>query len=166
MSPPRYIVVHHAAAPRSTTVAEIHRWHVAGRGWRDIGYHRLIRMGDGEMVQTLPGRPFDADADWEPWEFGAHVAGHNAHAVGVCLVMDTTKERIPDAMWSAAIDCIADLCEQFGLAADAVRGHREMSGAVTTCPGDIDLDAFRVEVAAELRIRQDAAAGPTVEIPP
>lgn len=163
--PPLYIVLHHAAAPRTTTVEDIRTWHVTGRGWRDIGYHRLILMAPGELVQVLPGRPFDGDAEWEPWEYGAHVAGHNAHAVGVCLVMDTTKEPVPDAMRCAAVDVVADLCEQFGLGASAVRGHREMLGTATLCPGPIDLDAFRAEIAAELRLRQDAAAGLTVEIP-
>jgi len=55
-------------------VAEIRRWHVEQRGWRDIGYHWVIDR-DGIVA---PGRPED--------QIGAHVEGHNAGTIGVCLL--------------------------------------------------------------------------------
>ena len=58
----------------SDQVAEIRRWHVQGNGWRDIGYHHVIGRG-GEHAT---GRPETA--------IGAHVIGHNAGTIGICLI--------------------------------------------------------------------------------
>lgn len=54
-------------------VAEIRRWHIA-RGWKDVGYHFVIRA-DGEIEV---GRTLD--------EIGAHCDGQNVDSVGTCLV--------------------------------------------------------------------------------
>ena len=45
-----------------------------GRGWRDIGYHNVIRRSG--VLEA--GRPIV--------EAGAHVKGHNKNSIGVCLV--------------------------------------------------------------------------------
>jgi N-acetylmuramoyl-L-alanine amidase len=52
----------------------IRDWHVNGNGWRDIGYHWVIRL-DGSIEV---GRPLD--------EKGAHTKGHNKDSVGVCYI--------------------------------------------------------------------------------
>lgn len=54
-------------------VTVIRQWHRA-RGWKDIGYHFVIRR-DGEIEM---GRPLDV--------VGAHCEGHNTDSVGTCLV--------------------------------------------------------------------------------
>lgn len=54
-------------------VKEVRRWHVAERGWSDIGYHFLIDR-DGTVV---PGRSLD--------RIGAHVKGHNRGTIGISL---------------------------------------------------------------------------------
>lgn len=76
----RGIVVHCSATRPSMDIgaAEIRAWHTdpppKGNGWADIGYHHVIRRnGIIEM-----GRPIE--------QVGAHVAGHNAGTVGICLV--------------------------------------------------------------------------------
>jgi len=69
----------------------IREWHVEGNGWRDIGYHYVIRR-DG-TVET--GRPLD-----EP---GAHAAGHNEDSVGVCLIGGRVEEKDePESNFTAA----------------------------------------------------------------
>ena len=67
------IIVHCTATPegREVTKADLHQWHVEGRGWSDIGYHYLIQL-DGTVV---PCRPMERD--------GAHVKGRNKGTVGV-----------------------------------------------------------------------------------
>lgn len=60
--------------PLAEKVAEIRRWHVQQRGWRDIGYHWVIDR-DGAVA------PERAET-----EIGAHVEGHNAGTIGVCLL--------------------------------------------------------------------------------
>jgi N-acetylmuramoyl-L-alanine amidase len=63
-------------------VETIRQWHKA-RGWRDVGYHFIIRR-DGEVEV---GRTID--------EQGAHVRGQNLDSVGTCLIgqNDFTEEQ-------------------------------------------------------------------------
>ena len=52
---------------------EIKAWH-KGKGWKDIGYHYVIRLnGKVEL-----GRPLE--------KMGSHVVGYNRDSVGVCYV--------------------------------------------------------------------------------
>lgn len=71
-----FLVVHcTATAPHvDVGVKEVREWHIKQRGFKDIGYHYLIRR-DGTVEM---GRP--------TWAIGSHVEGHNWEAVGVCLV--------------------------------------------------------------------------------
>lgn len=70
-----------ATKPDQNVGAEtIRDWHVNGRGWRDIGYHFVIRRNG--TVET--GRDLDHDGDIFE-ETGAHVRGHNAGSLGICL---------------------------------------------------------------------------------
>ena len=55
-------------------IEAIRQMHIKERGWRDIGYHWLIDR-DGTV---LPGR--------KETEIGAHVVGHNAGTIGICLI--------------------------------------------------------------------------------
>ena len=73
MRPIDTIVIHCTATPagRDVSASDIRRWH-RERGWRDIGYHWVVRL-DGTVE---PGRD-----ESQP---GAHVAGHNARSIGVC----------------------------------------------------------------------------------
>ena len=59
--------------PIQSKRAEIRRWHLA-KGWADIGYHWLIDR-DGKV---LAGRAETV--------IGAHVEGHNAGTIGICLI--------------------------------------------------------------------------------
>ncbi len=72
----RYIVVHCSASGPDSDIGvdEIRDWHINRNGWRDIGYHAVIRR-DGQIEFGLH---FD--------EAGAHVKGQNYQSVGVCLV--------------------------------------------------------------------------------
>ena len=63
-----------AGHPLVEKVAEIRRWHVQQRGWRDIGYHWVIDR-DGAVA---PGR--------RETEIGAHVERHNRGTIGICLL--------------------------------------------------------------------------------
>lgn len=75
MRPLRRFIVHCSDTPdaRDVDAAEIRKWHLAN-GWKDIGYHFVIRR-DGSIEF---GRPIE--------QSGAHVQGHNYDSVGVCMV--------------------------------------------------------------------------------
>lgn len=70
------IILHCSATKEGQdfSAATIRQWHVKGNGWRDIGYHWVIRL-DGSIEV---GRPLD--------EAGAHTKGHNKDSVGVCYI--------------------------------------------------------------------------------
>ena len=47
-----FIVLHCSAtkADQQITTAEIRRWHMAERGWADIGYHWIIERDGGDRI--------------------------------------------------------------------------------------------------------------------
>lgn len=113
------LVVHCSATPaaRDIGVAEIRAMHRA-KGWRDVGYHYVIRR-DGTVEK---GR---ADT-----VMGAHVAGHNANSLGICLVggvkPDMTAETnfTPD-QYAALEQLLGTLTARHPAA--RVCGHRDLS---------------------------------------
>jgi hypothetical protein len=140
------IVIHHAAAG-GATAAGVARWHMTpppnGRGWRDIGYHLMV--DDAGRVWT--GRPLR--------EVGAHAAPHNTGSVGICYLGDARRGMPWDA--ECAMVALTEMCcLAWGLEADHVRGHGELSGTSTECPGlpTVDgiagMDRFRAALAARL----------------
>ena len=117
-----HIVIHHSGSPLSTTAAEIRKWHL-GRGWKDVGYHFVIE-GGGMLV---PGRPLETK--------GAHVRGHNASTLGICVVGDNTSDRNKWSMTQILkLDAVVQVLQC--VHPDAlVCGHRDMPDTSTECPG-------------------------------
>ena len=120
------IVIHCAATRPSLDIGadDIRNWHINDNGWADIGYHHVIRK-DGTLEI---GRPLA--------RAGAHVAGHNADSIGVCLVGGVAENgRTPEAnftpeQWATLDRLVTDLCKQFPEA--SVHGHNEFSSKA--CP--------------------------------
>lgn len=120
------IIVHCSASPEglNVTAADIRRWHTAGNGWSDIGYHFVVRI-DGTVE---PGRPLA-----QP---GAHCRGHNARSVGICYVGGlgadgrTPKDTRTPAQRAALLSLLRELKQQFPAA--AIHGHRDF--AAKACP--------------------------------
>ena len=115
-----------AASKTSDKVAEVRRWHIADRGWRDIGYHFLIDR-DGTVAK---GRPVD--------QVGAHVQGHNAGTIGVSLfgghgsaATDKFAEHYTARQDQALRGLIAALTATYKIT--KVSGHNEY--AAKACPG-------------------------------
>lgn len=120
------IIVHCSATPegKNVTAADIRRWHTAGNGWSDIGYHFVVRI-DGTVE---PGRTLA-----QP---GAHCRGHNARSVGICyaggLAADgrTPKDTRTPAQRAAMLTLLKELKQQFPGA--VIYGHRDF--AAKACP--------------------------------
>ncbi|WP_244270929.1 N-acetylmuramoyl-L-alanine amidase [Vibrio splendidus] len=125
--PYSFITVHCSATPpqQDVDVAEIRRWHKK-RGWRDVGYHFVIRRnGDVELGRLLS-------------QTGAHVKGHNKGNIGVCLVGGCNAELQPEdnftlAQRKALFGLMAALQEQFLIPDDNVKGHKDW-GVNKACP--------------------------------
>lgn len=130
--PPLFVVLHHSVSPEDTTVEEIRRWHVA-RGFRDIGYHYVVRRSaDGWRVE--PGRPED--------DVGAHCKGWNESTIGVCVCGDYTRGPLSDGAMVALVGLLRPLLHRYGMTERQVMGHRHMLGQATLCPG-FDVDTVR-----------------------
>jgi len=122
-----FITVHCSATPpeQEVDVAEIRQWHKK-RGWRDVGYHFVIRRsGDVEL-----GRPLS--------QTGAHVKGHNKGNIGVCLVGGCNAEQQPEdnftlAQRKALFGLMTALQEQFLISDENVKGHKDW-GVNKACP--------------------------------
>ncbi len=120
-----------AGKPTADKVAEVRRWHMDERKWKDIGYHYLIDR-DGTIVE---GRPVD--------QVGAHVQGHNTGTVGVCLIGgfggsadDKFADNFTPEQDKALRALLVGLKSRF--AVSKVTGHNEY--AAKACP------SFRVSV--------------------
>lgn len=74
------VIIHGADTPtgREFDVLDILAWHTdkppKGNGWRDVGYHYVIRI-DG-VIET--GR--------QEHVVGAHCRHHNGSSIGICLI--------------------------------------------------------------------------------
>lgn len=99
MRPIHLVVVHCSATPpdMDVGVAEIRDWHVKERGWRDVGYHWIIRR-EGIIED---GRPED--------QIGAHVKGHNEKSIGVCLIGGTNANDRAKAEFNFTMAQMAQL---------------------------------------------------------
>lgn len=89
------LIIHCAATKPDMDIGvkEIRGWHVDGNGWKDIGYHHVIRR-DGTLET---GRPLD--------QVGAHCQGQNTGSIGVCLVggidaKGKPEKNFTEAQWS------------------------------------------------------------------
>jgi N-acetylmuramoyl-L-alanine amidase len=115
-----YIVIHCAATKASMDIGltEIRKWHVQDNGWRDVGYHYIIRRnGEVELGRSIR-------------DTGAHAAGYNHKSVSVCMVGGMAEDNSAEAnftpqQWTALLDLIKQLKIQYP-EADVI-GHNEIS---------------------------------------
>jgi len=123
-----YLVVHCAATKPSANIgaADIDRWHRA-QGWQAIGYHYVIRR-DGTLEE---GRDLEV--------IGAHVSGHNANSVGICLAGGVSEKdvQIPEnnftpAQFETLRTLLLRLREKYPKA--HIQGHCDFAGVHKACP--------------------------------
>lgn len=121
-------IVIHCSATRPTQdigAKEIRRWHI-GKGWADIGYHYVIRRSGrielGRKASTI----------------GAHVEGHNADSVAVCMVGGIGEDsfrpenNFTPQQWLALEKLVRTLTIKYPKA--KVLGHRDFPGVQKACP--------------------------------
>lgn len=123
-----YIVIHCSATMPSMDIGveEIRRWHVKGNGWRDVGYHRIIRR-DGTVEQ---GRDLKT--------IGAHVKGFNNHSIGICWVgglNEETKQAEDNRTKEQKISLRQEVSRLLEAFPDAVlMGHNDFPNVNKDCP--------------------------------
>ena len=115
-----YIVIHCAATKASMDIGltEIRKWHVQDNGWRDVGYHYIIRRnGEVELGRSIR-------------DTGAHAAGYNHKSVSVCMVGGMAEDNSAEnnftaQQWTALLDLVKQLKLNYP-DADVI-GHNEIS---------------------------------------
>jgi len=140
-------IVVHCSDSTWGSAAEIRRWHM-GKGWRDIGYHRVIKNGwpthgmfiDAEDGAVECGRDLDGDQYIIGAEVGAHALGYNTNSIGICMI---GKDRFTPSQIGSLLKLLQELRERFHITPDHILGHYETAKAHgKTCP-NIDMDSIR-----------------------
>ena len=119
------IVLHCTATPQTASIDAIKNYWRTVLGWRDPGYHYIIKP-DGTAVNLHPiEKPSNG------------VAGHNANSIHISYIGGVGKKAVAmdnrtDAQKQTMIDLIKQFKKQFPKA--QVLGHRDFPGVKKSCP--------------------------------
>lgn len=155
------IAVHHSATANRLTgaplgdAATFFNYHVNVRGWSHGGYNYVI-TGSGDIEYALDEKisayhaGFKDPDNSEGLEFGQY---WNNHYLAICMAGWFTDNRtyidsngrtqpIPnlnttpsEAQMNALVGLIQHLRQKYDIPVENVRGHRELAGNSTVCPG-------------------------------
>ena len=114
---PGGVVWHNAAATRCTADA-IHSWHLSN-GWSGIAYHFFVTK-DGNVYR---GRPEN--------KIGGHTLNFGTW-LGICTEGNFDKEYMGAKQLAACIELRKYLDKKYH---PRHKGHRDMPGNATSCPG-------------------------------
>ena len=129
----KYIVVHHSATEKGNAYV-FDRNHRTERHFRHgLGYHFVICNGtygrkDGQI---------EVSRRWWKQLNGAHCrAGDgNKVGIGICVVGNFNNTRPSRKQINSLVRLVTHLCYEYDIPVENVRGHGEMPGASTECPG-------------------------------
>lgn len=121
--------LHHTASAGSDEVSmrAIQDFHMDVRGWSDIAYSFLID-NDAPDVDTFIGRGAGIA--------GGHTLGHNEHSHAICVIGDYTSVPPHEDTLEAISKLVAYGYQEGWWPLGFTGGHRDASGANTSCPGD------------------------------
>lgn len=122
----KHIARHHSATTDGDWDSFWKYWHNT-KGWGTGGYHEII-LRDG-TVQLC----------YDPTEITNGVANHNSTTYHITLVGNGSFTAEQERSWEER--ALFNM-GRFSLSADNVLGHKEFSGASTTCPG-VDMKVVR-----------------------
>lgn len=158
MNDPRYLIIHCSVSDFGD-VPTIRKWHTdpppAGRGWNDIGYHKILLNGHLKSKDTynpaLDGKIQQGRADDVA---GAHCPGYNSRSLGICLIGMLDDHAPTDKQWAVLVDACVRLCQRYDIHHSDILGHRETPSGKKqgkSCPGrKVDMNHLRKLVAEKL----------------
>lgn len=182
------IAAHHSATADRETGAPtgdaltFFNYHVHERGWAHGGYNYVIR-GDGVIEYALDEKIAAYHAGFKDPDdsYGLERGQYwNNHYLAVCLAGWFSSGRtwrdeqgevhpIPDqftspspAQMTSLLGLLRHLMARYSIPAENVRGHRELMGSHTQCPG-LELDP--AVLRARLREPEPAEPPEVVELP-
>lgn len=110
---PNTIIIHHSASP-DVSAKKIKEWHL-DRGWKDIGYHFVIRKnGNIEL-----GRPWNKQ--------GAHAKDRNENSLGICVTGNFEENYPKKEQILSLVNLVNGLKNKFNI--DNIERHHG------ECPG-------------------------------
>lgn len=156
---PTRVIVHHTASANVTDLSPEHAYALArsiqqshfDRGWIDSGQQFTISRG-GYVLEGRHGS-LDAARGGTQHVRGAHCEGFNDVSVGIENEGTYVTVAPPAAQYDALVRTCAWLCQQYGIPATELYGHRDFLN--TSCPGDVlyaRLPQLRRDVAARLGV--------------
>jgi hypothetical protein len=118
--------LHHTASADggAARVRAIQDFHMDVRGWSDIAYSFLIN-GAGQIFM---GRGVGIA--------GGHTAGHNTISHAICVLGNFNDDQPTDAAVASIVELARHGYAQGWWPEGFTGGHRDASGANTSCPGD------------------------------
>lgn len=124
-----YIVRHHSATEDGDFDTFWKHWN-GTKGWGTGGYHEII-LRDG-TVQLC----------YDPNEITNGVGDFNTPCYHICMVGNGSFTKAQEKAWD---ERVAYNMQRLNVGVDHVKGHNEMPGANTSCPG-IDMDTIRSRI--------------------
>ncbi len=128
----KYIIIHHTATDIGKA-SLINRNHQDRGFWNGLGYHFLIDngtlgKGDGQ-IEVAPR--------WIKQQNGAHckAGGMNEKGIGIALVGNFSQDVPTPSQMDSLVYLLKTLCNYYKIPAYHVKGHRDVDGANTECPG-------------------------------
>jgi hypothetical protein len=154
---PNKIIVHHTAFPNSTDYSQAHAFansrdiqnlHMDTNGWGDSGQHFTNSRG-GWLTEGRHGSLY-ALLHGQTMVQGAHCVGQNTQAIGIENDGNYVDVQPPQALWNSLVTFCAFTCQQYGIPATEIYGHKDFNN--TQCPGLLHgrLPELRAAVAARL----------------
>jgi hypothetical protein len=143
------IQVHHTGGSELRTPAQVEQDALGrdGKGFTEDPY--TVHVWRGGDVGELGVNPWRISWGRDPARKPAGAEGDNAHAVAVVVHGDYSRGPLPVWARDRLIEALVWACRSLGLGANAVRGHRELPGEATACPG-FDMGEIRALLAAAL----------------
>lgn len=134
----KYIVWHYTGTTGSNIVSHEQYWRNSN-GWDIGGYHYYIDR-NGKIFQNY---------NWNVCTYGA--GNGNPYTLHIS-VEASSKDNYTSAQEKSREELTLWLMSQLGLSGDKMRGHKEIPGNSTSCPGYSvnELTAFRNHLSAKL----------------
>lgn len=120
------IVRHHSATVGGDFDSFWRHWN-GKLGWGTGGYHEII-LRDGTVQVCYP-----------PEIITNGVGNNNSYTYHICLVGNGSFTEAQEEAWS---NRVAFNMDRLGISLENVKGHNEMPGASTACPG-VDMNKVR-----------------------
>lgn len=128
----KYIIIHHSA----TDVGDALTFYASHkkRGWSEgLGYHFVIDNG----TKTKADGQIEISPRWIKQQNGAHCKANsmNSRGIGVCLVGNFSQDKVSDKQMEALVYLVNLLRRYYDIPLKKIKGHGEVKGACTECPG-------------------------------